>query len=348
VNRRRALLVGAASLIATTGSALVAATAGAQPVKWYASGTKSRDLRFAGAAGATLAGTLLLPLVSEIQRVPGVVLISGSGPTDRDGNNPLVPARLDTLKLIAERLAAAGIATLRYDKRGIGQSTQRPLGSLGAQERFFLWDHFVADAVAAQAELLRHDEIKSYATAFLGHSEGGLLALAAMQAMGARRPFGLVLASTPGRRLADIVREQIGRNAPALSAAAQRIIAAILETGHVPVSAGGELQLIFPPSAGPFLQAALAFDPAAALARIDSACLLVHGGADSQIVPLGDIQPLLDMLGKRAAPGEAVVVPAVSHNLKRVSGPTDPGFTGPLAPAVGNKLAEWLAHLLGA
>src|ERR1700731_4650374 len=148
----------------------------AQPVKWYASGTKSRDVRFAGAAGTTLAGTLLLPLVSEIQRVPGVVLISGSGPTDRDGNNPLVPARLDTLKLIAERLAAAGIATLRYDKRGIGQSTQRPLGSFGEQEHFFLWDHFVADAVAAQTELLRHDEIKSYATAFLGHSEGGLLA----------------------------------------------------------------------------------------------------------------------------------------------------------------------------
>ena len=348
MNSRRALLVGAASLIAATGSALVRATADAQPVKWYATGVKRRELRFAGTAGATLAGTLLLPLVSEIQRVPGVVLISGSGPTDRDGNNPLIPARVDTLKLIAERLAAAGIATLRYDKRGIGQSTQRPSGSMDEQERFFLWDHFVADAAAAHAELLRQDEIKPYATAFLGHSEGGLLALAASQTMGPRRPYGLVLASTPGRRLADIVREQIGRTAPALAAAADRIMTTILETGHVPVSASGELRLIFPPSAGPFLQAALAFDPAQALARLDSACLLVHGGADSQIVPLGDIQPLLDVLGRRAAPGEALVVPAVSHNLKAVFGPTDPGFTGPLAPAVGNKLAAWLAHLLGA
>ena len=340
MTRRRALLVGAASLVATT--------AGAQPVKWYATGTKRRELRFAGAAGATLAGTLLLPSVSEIQRVPGVVLIAGSGPTDRDGNNPLIPWPVDILKLIAERLAAAGIATLRYDKRGIGQSTERPPRSLVEQERFFLWDHFVADAVAAHAELLRQDEIKPYATAFLGHSEGGLLALAATQAMGPRRPFGLVLASTPGRRLGDIVREQIGRTAPAFGAAADRIITTILQTGHVPVGATGELQLIFPPYAGPFLQAAFAFEPAAALARIDSACLLVHGGADSQIVPLTDIQPLLDMLAKRAAPGEALVVPAVSHNLKAVFGPTDPGFTGPLASAVGNKLAEWLAHLLGA
>ena len=346
--RRRALLAGAASLFAATGSALFAPTAKAQPVPWYATGTKRRDIRFAGAAGATLAGTLLLPLVSEIQRVPGVVLIAGSGPTDRDGNNPLIPAHVDTLKLIAERLAAAGIATLRYDKRGIGQSTGRPTGSQDAEERFFLWHHFVADAQAAHAELLRQDEIKPYATAFLGHSEGGLLALAATDAMGARRPFGLVLASTPGRRLGDIVREQIGRTAPGFVAAADRIITAILETGHVPASATGELRLIFPSYAGPFLQAAFAFDPAQTLARLDNACLLVHGGADSQIVPLGDIQPLLDVLGKRSAPGEALVVPAVSHNLKTVYGPTDPGFTGPLAPAVGDKLAEWLAHLLGA
>ena len=219
--RRRALLAGAASLI---GRAL---RRGAQPVKWYATGTKRRDAAASPApAGATLAGTLLLPLASEIRRVPGVVLIAGSGPTDRDGNNPLIPPHVDTLKLIAERLAAAGIATLRYDKRGIGQSTGRPTGSPNAEERFFLWEHFVADAAAAHAELLRQDEIKPYATAFLGHSEGGLLALAATEAMGTRRPFGLVLASTPGRRLGDIVREQIGRNAPTLVAAADRIITA--------------------------------------------------------------------------------------------------------------------------
>ncbi len=340
---RRALLGGVALLAATAAQAQVRT-----PVKWYASGMKRRDVRFAGAADATLAGTLLLPLVSEIQPVPGVVLIAGSGPTDRDGNNPLIPVKIDVLKLIAERLAVAGIATLRYDKRGIGQSTARPRDGLAAEERFFRWDHFVADAQAAHAELLRHDEIKPYATAFLGHSEGGLLALAATVAMDKRRPHALVLASTPGRTLRDIVHDQIGRNAPAPVAAADRIMSAIVETGHVPADASAELQRVFPPYAGPFLQSALAFDPAAALARTDAACLLIHGGADAQIVPLGDIQPLLDELGRRTAPGEALVVPAVSHNLKTVSSPTDPGFAGPLAPAVAAKLAEWLAYTLGA
>ncbi len=338
---RRRWLLGGAALLGVT-------TARAQPVPWYRTGTKQVELRFAGAAGATLAGTLLLPLVSEIQRVPGVVLIAGSGPTDRDGNNPLIPVRVDVLKLIAERLAAAGIATLRYDKRGIGESTARPRGGLSAEEAFFHWDHFVVDVTAAHAELLRHDEIKSYATAFLGHSEGGLLAIAATAAMGARRPHGMVLASTPGRPLGTIVHDQIGRNAPPLVGAADRIVAAIHDTGHVPANISPELQLLFPPYAGPFLQSALSFDPAAVLARTDNACLLIHGGADGQIVPMGDIQPLLDTLARRTASGEAVVVPAVSHNLKLVSSPTDPGYAGPLAPAVGSKLAAWLAYLLAA
>ena len=107
------------------------------------------------------------------------MLVAGSGPTDRDGNNPLAPDRIDLLKRIAELLAAAGIATLRYDKRGIGGSTARPHGTLEEQERFFAWDNFVADVAAAHGELVKHDEIKPYATALLGHSEGGLLVLAA-------------------------------------------------------------------------------------------------------------------------------------------------------------------------
>jgi len=166
--------------------------------------------------------------------------------------------------------------------------------------------------------------------------------------MGTRRPHGLVLASTPGRRLGEIVHDQIARSAPPLVGAADRILAAIRDAGRVPSDISPELQFIFPPYAGPFLQSALSFDPAAALARTDNACLLVHGGADGQIVPMGDIQPLLDTLAHRKASGEALVVPAVSHNLKIVSGPTDPGFTGPLAPAIGAKLAEWLAYALGA
>jgi alpha-beta hydrolase superfamily lysophospholipase len=336
VIRRRALLAAAA---------FAARPAAAQK---YPVGTKHIDLRFEGAAGVTLSGMLLLPLISELQRVPGVVLVAGSGPTDRDGNNRYLSTKIDLLKQIAELLARNGIASLRYDKRGIGASTQQPENSLGAQEHFWAWDHFVADVQAAHAELLRHDEIKPYATALLGHSEGGLLSLAAAQAMEKKGPYALVLASTPGRPLREIVHDQITRNAPTFAAEADQIMQTIVDTGHAPDDTPQELRLVFPDNVGTFLQHALTFDPAKALEAIDAICLLVQGGADTQVVPMGDIQPLVDALSRRAKPGEVAVFPMVSHNLKAVSGPSDPGFAGPLAPAVADKLASWMNLVLGA
>ncbi len=318
-----------------------------KPPGFYEGGrTKERAVRFTS-RGVTLAGTLLLPLISELQYVPGVVLVAGSGPTDRDGNNALVLERIDLLKDIAELLARHGIASLRYDKRGIGQSTLRPRNSLAAEEAFFAWDNFVADVEAAHTELLRHNEIKPYATALLGHSEGGLLALAAAKALG-KKVHALALAATPGRKLDEIVRAQVERNAPALREAVDRTIATILANGRVPTSLPRELDLLFPPYAGPFLQKLLSFDPAAVLAEIPTACLVLQGGADRQVVPMGDVQPLIDALRTRGAPGEAVVFPQVSHNLKLIAEPSDPGFAGPLAPTVAEALVKWLTLALGA
>ncbi len=170
-------MIGRRALVAAATLTPLAARAQSPWKGYYATGMMQRAVRFAGSDDATLAGTLLLPRWSELQKVPGVVLISGSGPTDRDGNNPLVPERIDLMKQISELLAAAGIASLRYDKRGLGGSSPRPTNTLEAQERFFTWENFVGDVASAHRELLRHDEIKPYATALLGHSEGGLLAL---------------------------------------------------------------------------------------------------------------------------------------------------------------------------
>lgn len=338
---RRALLLAGASL---PGTAL------AQPTRprFYAKGTKQHAVRFPGPDGTILAGTLLLPIWSELEKVPGVVLVAGSGPTDRDGNNILVPERIDLLKRIAELLAEAGIATLRYDKRGVGASNPRPRGTTAELETFFSWDNFVGDVAAAQAELVRHDEIKSYATALLGHSEGGLLVLAAAPTIARNPPHGMVLLATPGRKLGAIVREQIARGAPSLAAPAERAIAAIHASGHVPSDLPRELEALFPLYAGPFLQRLFGFDPAQALLDSRLPCLMLQGAADRQIVAMEDVQPLIDALGRRGAPGEAVIVPSVSHNLKLVSGSADPGFGGPIAPAVASKLADWMKRLLGA
>lgn len=66
-------------------------------------------------------GTLVLP--ADTGRYPVAVIISGSGPTDRDGNTPLIPGANDGLRMLADSLASHGIASLRYDKRGIGASS---------------------------------------------------------------------------------------------------------------------------------------------------------------------------------------------------------------------------------
>lgn len=340
--RRRAVL--AAGLCAPVAAH---AQSRRKPPGFYEGGRiKERAVQFAS-GDVSLSGTLLLPLISELQYVPGVVLVAGSGPTDRNGNNALVLERIDLLKEVAELLARHGIASLRYDKRGIGQSTLRPRNSLAAEEAFFAWDNFVADVEAAHTELLRHNEIKPYATALLGHSEGGLLALAAARSLG-KRVHALVLAATPGRKLDEIVRAQVERNAPAMRGPVDSAIAAILAQGRVPAGLPRELDLLFPPYAGPFLQKLLSFDPAAVLAAIPTACLLLQGGADRQVVPMGDVQPLIDALRTRGAPGEAIVLPQVSHNLKLVTTPGDPGLAGPLAPAAADTLVKWLAPALGA
>ena len=116
----------------------------------------------------------------------------------------------------------------------------------------------------------------------------------------------------------------------------------------MPADLPRELGALFPPYAGPFLQRLLAFDPAQALAASRLPCLLLQGAADRQVVPMEDVQPLIDALGKRDAPGEAVIIPAASHNLKVAQWPTDAGFAGPIAPAAAAKLTSWMKQLLGA
>src|SRR5678816_1071136 len=87
-----------------------------------------------------LSGTLVLP--EGAGPWPAALLIAGSGPTDRDGNSPLLEEPVDNLKRLAQALAARGIASLRYDKRGVGGSSYP-----GLSEEALRFEHLVDDAV---------------------------------------------------------------------------------------------------------------------------------------------------------------------------------------------------------
>ncbi len=111
----------------------------------------------------TLAGTLTLP--STPGPHPAVVLVSGSGPQDRDED---IGATLKPFLALADGLTRAGVAVLRYDERGVG-------GSTGTFEGATTRD-FADDAAAGIAYLLSRDEINPDQIGLLGHSEGGYVA----------------------------------------------------------------------------------------------------------------------------------------------------------------------------
>ncbi len=163
---------------------------------------------FQRANGATLAGTLLLP-TSE-GSAPALVLLAGSGPTDRDGNQP--PAMMtNLLKQIAQGLADQGIATLRFDKRGMYANGAHLPKDPSQYGEFFAWENFVGDAASAVRFLRQQREIDKDRIGILGHSEGGLLALEAAHMLKSEGhpPAALILISTPGRSMEAIITDQL-------------------------------------------------------------------------------------------------------------------------------------------
>lgn len=130
-----------------------------------------------------------------------VIFVAGSGPTDRDGNNPLIPGKIDNLKEMAHFLASNGIVTLRYDKRGIAGSSQL---FTGETPPFSMYKDDLINCVEYLKSLGGVEDKKIY---IAGHSEGSTLAIMA----GNERSdlAGLILLSGPGFKQAEVLRAQI-------------------------------------------------------------------------------------------------------------------------------------------
>lgn len=309
-----------------------------------------REVTFVGANGVELAGTLLIPAHEPDAKLPGVIIVAGSGPTDRDGNQAGLTTNL--LKQIAELLAQEGIASLRYDKRGQYASEEAPKDR-EALYRFCLWENYVGDAAAALAHLQEQKEIDAVRTAMIGHSEGGMLILqAAVEGKGFRKPpAALVLLATPGRKGEVVFRQQIARNplnALLYAKKNDEIMAAIQETGQVPDDVPANLASLYPPYLGKFLQSVLNFEGAELVSRFPGPVLVLSGEKDTQHVVAQETSALVGGLKKRQPDDhELCIVPGASHNLKPVTTIFDPGFAGDIAPEAAAKLRSWLGKTLG-
>lgn len=137
---------------------------------------------------------------------PGIVLVAGSGPTDRDWCSPLIPGSNGSGKLIAEALSQLGYATIRFDKRASGPHVQENVQKMMGRISMAGHNDEVASAVRALLENTGADRRRIFA---LTSSEGAIHALN-YQLSGKTPKFcGLILTGVPGRSVGDVAREQI-------------------------------------------------------------------------------------------------------------------------------------------
>jgi fermentation-respiration switch protein FrsA (DUF1100 family) len=296
-----------------------------------------------------LKGTLHLPDEGE-GPWPAVLFISGSGPTDRDGNQG--PIRTDVHKQLAEALAEAGIASFRFDKRAmVTYASDYP--RIEEMAAFFRLERFVDDATRALAVLRAREEIDADRVGVLGHSEGGLIAM--LMATGEHPPVSLLLASAPGRPIATILREQIVAQLEALPRDERDRGVRAFDGAMDAIRAGEPLPSPLPAWSRPIfnltsvglLRDYAEVDPLAVAREVRGPALVLIGGADFQVSPERDAEPLAKALGEgRDTPVEARVIDGASHNLKPVDGPGDPGFDGEVVPEATDTIVDWFRRSL--
>ena len=280
---------------------------------------------------APLYGTLLAP---EGQARAVALILPGSGPTDRDGNNPLGVSAA-TYRRLAEGLAAQGIASVRFDKRGVAQSA-----AAAPSEADFTFRDNISDARLWMDETLART---GFACVWLvGHSEGALVALATAS-NDDPKICGLILLSGAGRRAGVVIREQLASAPlpPELRTAAETALSE-LEAGRT-TEAPPQLAALFRPSVQPYMISWLALDPAALIADYEGPVMIGHGSTDLQTT-LTDAEAL-----KAGQPNARLVIwDGVNHVLK--TAPADPAGnsatyrdpTLPLAPGVVEDVAGFI------
>ncbi len=204
-------------------------------------------------------------------KVPVVVMIAGSGPTDRDGNSRL-GASSAPLRKLAEALAGRGVASLRYDKRGLGKS-----GTAFDPAQITL-DDFVSDAAAVVQKVAADPRLGPVSV--LGHSEGGLIALKLAQ----KTPLGtLVLVATAGRPLAAVLREQLARQLDGQGLVELDRIFAGVRSGQPIDPLQPPFDGMFPQAVRGFLRSELDVDPVPLLRALKVPTAIIQGDSDAQV-----------------------------------------------------------------
>ncbi len=276
----------------------------------------------------TLYGTLMIPASTKPPTV--VLMISGSGPTDRDGNSALT--KNNAYRLLADSMAAHGIASLRYDKRGIAASS-----TAMSKEEDLRFEDYVNDA-AAWANLLNADKRFSRVVV-MGHSEGSLIGMIAAQRAGAKAFVSLEGAS----ETADAVLRRQFMAAPGGIADLAFPILDSLTKGKIVEKAPPMLAMVFRPSVQPYLISWFKYDPAKEIAKLGMPILVVQGTTDLQTLVADG-----EALAKANSHARLAIIEGMNHvlklaeadRMKNIATYKDPGL--PLAQDLITRVLEFL------
>lgn len=230
---------------------------------------------------------------------PVVLLIAGSGPTDMDGNQSRMTN--NSLKFLAEGLAKNGVATLRFDKRGIASSA-----AAGKDEYSVRLEDFVKD-VEGWIDYLARDRRFS-AIYVAGHSEGALIGMLASR--NNPKVKGYISLAGSGRPLYEVVNEQLAGQPEVIRKMATAVNDS-LKAGKLVPNVPLGLQALFRPSVQPFLISCYKYNPQTEIKKLTIPILIIQGKTDIQVTTK-DAELL-----KQAVPGAKLhLIDNMNHILK--------------------------------
>ncbi len=268
---------------------------------------------------------------------PVVLIIAGSGPTDRDGNSPL-GIKANSYKLLAEALAQKNISSVRADKRGMFGSAS----AIKDANAVTIAD-YVSD-VNAWSDTIR-SKTNQKCIWLAGHSEGALIALASAQ--DPKNICGVITIAGPGRPLDEVLRKQLSSN-PANAPIMGDALSALdtLKSGEqVDVSRmHPALQGLFNPAVQPFMIDLFSYDPAALAAQTQLPLLIIQGDNDIQ-VQVKDAE----ILAKANPKATLAIIPNMNHVLKIIES-KNPAVNAqsyanadlPLSPQLADIIAQFI------
>lgn len=243
-------------------------------------------------------GTLVTPTSSEVS--PLVIMLQGSGPTDRHGNQSFM--KNDALKKLSSALAGRGISSYRYDKRIM--QMQR----LGIKEKDIRFDDFVTDAISVLDHFEQDKRFNKLIV--LGHSQGSLVGMVAARG----KADAFISLAGVAQPIDSILIQQITNQMPGLEENVQQAFKEMRASGSTS-SYNPVLESIFRPSVQPFILSWMKYEPKEEIAKLEIPVLIINGSNDLQVE-----QAEAEALKTAQPNADLVILENMNHVLRKIEG----------------------------